>query len=75
MLNYGFRDELRPIAIATARLLLADLEIYDTMHENYHAETGVGLAPAPNYIDPATGQFIGFISWNLCAESVLKACQ
>ena len=75
MLNYGFRDELRPIALATARLLLADLEAYDTMHENYHAETGVGLAPAPDYVDPDTGRFIGFISWNLCAESVLRACQ
>lgn len=70
MFNYGLEEELRPIALATARLLLADLGKYDTMHENYHAETGEGLAPAPTYVD-ANGRFIGFISWNLCAEMVL----
>ncbi|MBR5018449.1 MAG: hypothetical protein IKX53_02295 [Bacteroidales bacterium] len=74
MLNYGFTEELKPIALSTARLLLADLEAFDTMHENYHAETGEGLAPAPDYVD-ADGRFIGFISWNLCAESVLQACR
>jgi len=74
MLNYGFKDELRPIAMETARLLLKDLETFDTMHENYHAETGEGLAPAPDYVD-AEGRFIGFISWNLCAESVLRSCE
>ena len=73
MLNYGFKDELRPIAVETARLLLADIAAYDTMHENYHAETGEGLAPAPDYVD-ADGRFIGFISWNLCAETVLRRC-
>ena len=71
MLNYGFRDELVPVAISTSRLLLADLAKFDTMHENYHAETGEGLAPAPNYVDEE-GRFIGFISWNLCAETVLS---
>ena len=74
MLNYGFKEELRPIAFQTARLLLADIAEFDTMHENYHAETGEGLAPAPDYVD-ADGRFIGFISWNLCAESVLRSCQ
>ena len=70
MLRYGFKEELKPIAVSTARLLLADIEQYDTMHENYDAETGEGLAPAPSYVD-STGRFIGFISWNLCAEMVL----
>ena len=74
MLNYGFKEELRPIAVQTARLLLKDLDTFDTMHENYHAETGEGLAPAPDYVD-ADGRFIGFISWNLCAESVLRSCR
>jgi len=74
MLNYGFKEELRPIAVETARLLLKDLDAFGTMHENYHAETGEGLAPAPDYVD-ADGRFIGFISWNLCAESVLRSCQ
>lgn len=74
MLNYGFKEELRPIAVETARLLLADIAAFDTMHENYHAETGAGLAPAPDYVD-ADGRFIGFISWNLCAETVLRSCQ
>lgn len=74
MLNYGYKDDLRPIAVATARLLLDDLAAYDTMHENYHAESGEGLAPASDYVD-ADGHFIGFISWNLCMESVLRSCQ
>ena len=74
MLNYGFKEELRPIAVETARLLPKDLDAFGTMHENYHAETGEGLAPAPDYVD-ADGRFIGFISWNLCAESVLRSCQ
>ena len=44
------------------------------MHENYDAETGEGLAPAPTYV-AAEGNFIGFISWNLCLETILRNCQ
>ena len=71
MLNYGFKEELKPIAVSTARLLLDDIAKYDTMHENYHAETGEGLAPAADYVD-SEGRFVGFISWNLCMETILK---
>ena len=71
--NYGFHEELKPIVLKTARMLLADIAKFDTMHENYHAETGEGLAPAPTYVDE-NGKFIGFISWNLCTEYLLANC-
>ena len=73
MENYGFHEELKPIVLNTARMLLADIAKFDTMHENYHAETGEGLAPAPTYVDE-NGKFIGFISWNLCTEYLLANC-
>ena len=49
---------------------LAYMLKYDTMHENYHAETGEGLAPDTSYKD-ANGNIVGFISWNLCVEYLL----
>ena len=73
MEKYGFHEELKPIVLSTAKILLADIAKFDTMHENYHAETGEGLAPDPSYVDE-DGKFIGFISWNLCTEYLLEAC-
>jgi alpha,alpha-trehalase len=40
------------------------------MHENYHADTGIPLAPAANHVDK-NGKFVGFISWNLCVQNML----
>ena len=70
MMNYGYKEELKPIVVKMAKLMLEDIAKYDTMHENYHAETGEGLAPDTSYKD-ANGNIVGFISWNLCVEYLL----
>lgn len=68
---YGFRRQQLDVLVPLARLMLNDVYTHETMHENYHAETGEGLAPATTKVDE-NGKFIGFISWNLCMESLLK---
>ena len=70
MMNYGYKEELKPIVVKMAKLMLEDIAKYDTMHENYHAETGEGLAPDTSYKD-ANGNIVGCISWNLCVEYLL----
>ncbi|MDR1762338.1 MAG: hypothetical protein LBR64_00060 [Dysgonamonadaceae bacterium] len=69
--NYGFDGELRWQAETLAKLLLADIKQWDSMHENYHADTGAPLAPAADYVD-ANGKFVGFIGWNLCTQNILE---
>lgn len=71
MENYGFKREQLDVIVPLARLMLDDVYTHETMHENYHAETGEGLAPATTKVDE-NGKFIGFISWNLCVESLLE---
>ena len=67
---YGFDSQISDVLVPLAKLMLEDVKTYGTMHENYHAETGEGLAPATSKVDE-NGQFIGFISWNLCMETLL----
>jgi len=59
LLNYGFKEEAIDVAVKSARLVLADIEKTQGMHENYDAETGLPLA-APN-----------FISWNILVRGML----
>ena len=68
---YGFKKEQLDVLVPLAKLMLDDVNTHETMHENYHSETGEGLAPATTKVDE-NGKFIGFISWNLCMESLLK---
>ncbi|TGV04616.1 MGH1-like glycoside hydrolase domain-containing protein [Flavivirga rizhaonensis] len=68
--NYGFDHEITWQAETLGNLLLNDIKEWDSMHENYHADTGEPLAPAASYVDE-NGKFVGFISWNLCIQNVL----
>ena len=68
--NYGFDKELYWQAETLGTLLLNDIEKYNTMHENYNADTGEPLAPSNDFVDE-NGKVVGFISWNLCIENLL----
>ncbi|MDR1372958.1 MAG: hypothetical protein LBJ17_07595 [Dysgonamonadaceae bacterium] len=69
--NYEFDSELRWLASTLGTLVLNDIKEWDSMHENYHADTGEPLAPAATYVD-ADGKFVGFIGWNLCVQNILE---
>ncbi|WP_303317217.1 trehalase family glycosidase [Flavivirga abyssicola] len=68
--KYGFDEELNWLGETLGTLLLNDIEKYDTMHENYHADSGAPLAPSHDHVDK-DGKIVGFISWNLCVENIL----
>lgn len=69
--NYGFDEEIHWMAKTVGRLLLKDIERWNTMHENYNADTGEPLAPSNDHVDK-DGNIVGFISWNLCIQNVLE---
>ncbi len=69
--NYGFKEALYWQAETLGTLLLNDIKKYNTMHENYHADTGEPLAPSHDHVDK-DGNIVGFISWNLCIQNLLE---
>jgi alpha,alpha-trehalase len=68
--RYGFNDEAHWLAIALATDLHRDIEKWGSMHEDYDAETGDGLAPTPE--QSPGGKFAGFVGWNLLAQDMLQ---
>ncbi|MCK5822161.1 MAG: hypothetical protein KAH17_09745, partial [Bacteroidales bacterium] len=40
LVNYGFEDEAKQLAVHCGTMLLEDIYEYGSMHENYHADTG-----------------------------------
>lgn len=68
--KYGFTNEVAWLGETLGTLLLKDIKKYNTMHENYNADTGEPLAPSDDHVDE-NGNIVGFISWNLCVENVL----
>lgn len=68
--RYGFNDEARWLAIALATDIHRDIEKWGSMHEDYDAETGDGLAPTPQ--QSPGGKFAGFVGWNLLVEDMLQ---
>lgn len=69
--HYGFETDIVWLAETLGTLLLNDIREWDSMHENYHADTGAPLAPAADNVDE-NGKFVGFISWNLCIQNVIE---
>jgi Mannosylglycerate hydrolase MGH1-like glycoside hydrolase domain len=68
--RYGFNDEAHWLAITLAANIHRDIAKWGSMHEDYDAETGDGLAPT---IDQSPGKkFAGFVGWNLLAEDMLQ---
>lgn len=68
--RYGFNEEARWLAIVIATDVHRDIEKWGSMHEDYDAETGAGLAPTPE--ESPGGKFAGFVGWNLLAQDMLQ---
>jgi alpha,alpha-trehalase len=70
--RYGFDKEAHWLAVTLAGALDRDIARWGSMHEDYNAETGEGLAPTP--AQSPNGVFAGFVGWNLLAQDML-ACE
>jgi alpha,alpha-trehalase len=68
--RYGFRGESRRLAVSLATILHRDIAQWGSMHEDYNAETGDGLAPT--VAQSPGGKFAGFVGWNLLAQDMLQ---
>jgi alpha,alpha-trehalase len=68
--RYGFKAESRWLAVSLAGMLRRDIAEWGSMHEDYDAETGKGLAPT--VAQSPGGKFAGFVGWNLLAEDMLE---
>jgi alpha,alpha-trehalase len=68
--RYGFTAESRRLAETLASMLRRDIAQWGSMHEDYNAETGDGLAPTP--AQSPGGKFAGFVGWNLLALDMLQ---
>ena len=68
--RYGFRTEAHWLAVTVAAILQRDIAAWGSMHEDYSAETGAGLAPT--LAQSPGGKFAGFVGWNLLAEDMLQ---
>lgn len=68
--RYGFSAESRWLAETLAAMLERDIAQWGSMHEDYEAETGAGLAPTP--AQSPGGKFAGFVGWNLLSEDMLE---
>ena len=68
--RYGFAAESHWLALTLAAELHRDIAKWGSMHEDYSAETGDGLAPT--VAQSPNGRFAGFVGWNLLAEDMLQ---
>jgi alpha,alpha-trehalase len=68
--RYGFHSESRWLAMTLASMLRRDIAKWGSMHEDYNAETGDGLAPT--VAQSPGGRFTGFVGWNLLALDMLQ---
>ncbi len=68
--RYGFNQEAAELADTLGKMVVADIKKWGSMHENYDAETGLGLAPTPEQSENHV--FSGFVGWNLLAQDILQ---
>jgi alpha,alpha-trehalase len=68
--RYGFVSESHWLAVTLARMLERDIARWGSMHEDYDANTGDGLAPTPE--QSPGGHFAGFVGWNLLDLDMLQ---
>ncbi len=66
----GFNKEASELSGILGRMVLADIRKWGSMHEDYDAETGAGLAPTPEQSENHV--FSGFVGWNLLAQDMLQ---
>ena len=68
--RYGFDKEAAELSGILGRMVLADIKQWGSMHEDYDAETGKGLAPTPE--ESENHVFSGFVGWNLLVQDMLQ---
>jgi alpha,alpha-trehalase len=68
--RYGFDKEATELSGILGRMVVADIQKWGSMHEDYDAETGAGLAPTPEQSENHV--FSGFVGWNLLAQDMLQ---
>jgi alpha,alpha-trehalase len=68
--RYGFDKEAAELSGILGRMVVADIQKWGSMHEDYDAETGAGLAPTPEQSENHV--FSGFVGWNLLAQDMLQ---
>jgi alpha,alpha-trehalase len=68
--RYGFKAESKWVAETLAAEEHRDIAKWGSMHEDYDAETGDGLAPTVE--QSPGGKFAGFVGWNLLAQDMLE---
>ena len=68
--RYGFNKEAHELAVELATILHRDIAKWGSMHEDYDAENGDGLAPT--VAQSPGGKFAGFVGWNLLALDMLQ---
>ena len=68
--KYGFNKEAADLSDILGRMVVADINKWGSMHEDYDAETGAGLAPTPEQSENHV--FSGFVGWNLLAQDMLQ---
>ena len=68
--RYGYRAETHWLAVTLAGVLHRDITKWGSMHEDYDAESGLGLSPTP--AQSPGGRFAGFVGWNLLAQDMLQ---
>ncbi len=68
--RYGYRAEAHWLAVTLAGVLRRDITKWGSMHEDYDAESGLGLSPTPS--QSPGGRFAGFVGWNLLAQDMLQ---
>jgi alpha,alpha-trehalase len=68
--RYCFNTEAHWLAVTLAEDIHRDIERWGSMHEDYNAESGDGLAPTPE--QSPGGKFAGFVGWNLLAQDMLQ---
>ncbi len=68
--KYGFNKEAAELSDILGRMVVADINKWGSMHEDYDAETGAGLAPTPEQSENHV--FSGFVGWNLLAQDMLQ---
>jgi alpha,alpha-trehalase len=68
--RYGFDKQAAELSGILGRMVVADIQKWGSMHEDYDAETGAGLAPTPEQSENHV--FSGFVGWNLLAQDMLQ---
>jgi len=68
--RYGFKAESNWLAQSLAATVERDIAQWGSMHEDYDADTGTGLAPTP--AQSQGGKFAGFVGWNLLVQDMLE---